>query len=197
MQNLKPLASLYSWAGQFESYHVENPKDGFSRDVAQILVIIKTQVQLCTANRAQFRALIPREVYFSSIQGDSLVLILHFAVQYMSRLMTKPTKWLCTKRRLRSAWTSTQSDQSLRCALIWEAKGPMFLQADSEDSDQPGRMPRLIWVFDGRTCLFVGFAWGSSYTKHFNGSPRSKWGEMNSSYWVARQLLPSRTPRSA
>ena len=29
--------------------------------------------------------------------------------------MTKPTKWLCAERRLRSAWASTQSDQSLRC----------------------------------------------------------------------------------
>ena len=35
----------------------------------------------------------------------------------MSRDMTKPTKWLCTQRRLRSAWASAQSDQSLRCAL--------------------------------------------------------------------------------
>ena len=33
----------------------------------------------------------------------------------MSRLMTKPTKWLCAHRRLRSAWASTQSNQSLRC----------------------------------------------------------------------------------
>ena len=34
---------------------------------------------------------------------------------YTSRLMTKPTMWLSAKRRLRSAWASTQSDQSLRC----------------------------------------------------------------------------------
>ena len=27
----------------------------------------------------------------------------------------------------------------------------------SEDSGQTGRMPRLIWVFAGRTCHFVGF----------------------------------------
>ena len=33
----------------------------------------------------------------------------------MSRLMTKPTKWLCAQRRLRSSWASAQSDQSLRC----------------------------------------------------------------------------------
>ena len=29
----------------------------------------------------------------------------------MSRDMTKPTKWVCTQRRFRSAWASAQSDQ--------------------------------------------------------------------------------------
>ena len=47
------------------------------------------------------------------------------------------------------------SESSL-CAQ-WEAKDPSFLHADSEDSDQTGRMPRLIWVFAGGTCHFVGF----------------------------------------
>ena len=35
----------------------------------------------------------------------------------MSRLVTKPTKWVCAQRKLRSAWASAQFDQSLRCAL--------------------------------------------------------------------------------
>ena len=35
----------------------------------------------------------------------------------MSHIMTKPTKWLCAQQRLRSAWSSAQSDQSLRCAF--------------------------------------------------------------------------------
>ena len=39
----------------------------------------------------------------------------------------------------------------------WVAEDPNFLPADSEDSDQTGRMPRLIWVFAGCTCHFVGF----------------------------------------
>ena len=39
----------------------------------------------------------------------------------------------------------------------WVAKDPRFLHADSEDSDQTGWMPRLIWIFGGRTCHFVGF----------------------------------------
>ena len=41
----------------------------------------------------------------------------------MNHLMTNPTMWLCAKRRLRSAWTSAQSDQSLRC-LHEESLGP-------------------------------------------------------------------------
>ena len=36
-------------------------------------------------------------------------------IHHLSCLMTKPTKWLCTQRRLRSAWESTLSDQSLCC----------------------------------------------------------------------------------
>ena len=45
---------------------------------------------------------------------------------------------MCAQRRLRSAWTSAQSDQSLRCPheeAHW---------AHSEDPDQTGRMPMLI-----------------------------------------------------
>ena len=37
----------------------------------------------------------------------------------------------------------------------WVAKDPRFLHADSEDSDQTGRMPRLIWVFAGRTRILL------------------------------------------
>ena len=47
------------------------------------------------------------------------------------------------------------SETSLCAQLV--AKGPSFLHAHSEDSDQIGWMPRLIWVFAGRTCHFVGF----------------------------------------
>ena len=47
----------------------------------------------------------------------------------VSHLMTKQAKWLCTQQRLRSAWASAQSDQSLH----WVAKNPSFLHVDSED----------------------------------------------------------------
>ena len=52
---------------------------------------------------------------------------------------------------IRPVW----SESSL-CAQ-WVVKDPSFLHAVSEDSDHTGRMPRLIWVFAGRTCHFVGF----------------------------------------
>ena len=51
---------------------------------------------------------------------------------------------LCAQRRLRSAWASAQSDQSLRCALNWVAKAQSFLHADSKESYQTGQIPRLI-----------------------------------------------------
>ena len=81
-----------------------------------------------------------------------------FPSHYLSHLMTKPTKWHVRPAKteislgIRPVW----SESSL-CAQ-WVAKDPRFLHADSEDSDQTGRMPRLIWVFAGRTCHFVGFA---------------------------------------
>ena len=52
---------------------------------------------------------------------------------------------------IRPVW----SESSLWAQRV--AKDQSILHADSEDSDQTGRMPRLIWVFTGRTCHFVGF----------------------------------------
>ena len=63
---------------------------------------------------------------------------------------------MCAQRRLRSAWAFAQSDQSSLC-VHWVANDSSFLHADSEDSNQTGRMPRLIWVFAGRKAHFVGF----------------------------------------
>ena len=76
--------------------------------------------------------------------------------------MTKPTMWLYAQQRLRSAWASAQSDQSSLCAQ-WVAKGPSFLHADSDNSDQTGRMPRLVRVFAGRTLTLLVLSRGGSY----------------------------------
>ena len=95
----------------------------------------------------------PKYVYLLSVTWDNSVSTCGtVAVVFanMSRDMTKPTKWVCAQRRLRSAWVSAQSNLSSLCAQ-WVAKGPRFLHADSKDSDQTVRIPRLIWVFAGRT----------------------------------------------
>ena len=52
------------------------------------------------------------------------------------------------------------SESSL-CAQ-WVAKDPSLLHAGSEDSDQTGPMPRLIWVFAGRTVTLLVLSWGGS-----------------------------------
>ena len=58
---------------------------------------------------------------------------------------------------IRPVW----SESSL-CAQ-WIAKETSFLNADSEDSGQTGRMPRLIWVFAGRTVILLVLSWGGSF----------------------------------
>ena len=50
---------------------------------------------------------------------------------------------------IRPAW----SESSL-CAQ-WVTTDPSFLHTDSGDSDQTGRMPRLSWVFPGRTAILL------------------------------------------
>ena len=61
------------------------------------------------------------------------------------------------KLGIRPVWS-----KSLLCTQ-WVAKGPSFLHADSEDSDQTGRMPRLIWVFAWRTVILLVLSWGGSF----------------------------------
>ena len=124
----------------------------------------------------------------------------------LSRDVTKPTKWVCAQQRLRSAWATAQSDQSLRCPgirPIWSESSLSAWRnleslaahwAHSEDSYQTGRMSRLIWVFTGRTFNLLVLSWGDSNVmtvpilKHFKNAtldlmPISSRKPNNSSYW--------------
>ena len=75
----------------------------------------------------------------------------------LSRIVTKPTKWHVRQAKpqislgIRPVWS--ESSLSARRKLGYLATN----WAHSEDSDQTGWMPRLIWVFAERTCHFVGF----------------------------------------
>ena len=75
-------------------------------------------------------------------------------IGYSSRDMIKPTKW----------------SESSQCAQ-WVAKDPSFLHADSEDSDQTGRMPRLIWVFAESTLILLVLSCHGSFDETW----RRKW----------------------
>ena len=103
----------------------------------------------------------------------------------LSRLMTKPTKWHVRPAKtqislgIRPVW----SESSLYAQ--WVDKDLSFLHADSEDSDQTGRLPRLIWVFAGCTCHFVVFVmrWLNclhvSFIPHIICLSCTEWNEIN------------------
>ena len=80
----------------------------------------------------------------------------------MSSLMAKPTKWHVRPAKtqislgIRPVWSA-----SSMCAQ-WVAKDSSFLHADSEDSDQTERMPRLIWVSLGARAILLVLSWGGS-----------------------------------
>ena len=84
----------------------------------------------------------------------------------LSQSKTKPPKWPVhpaktmmirlggSQRRHRSTWVSDQSDQSSLSA--WRSFRAMaILWVHSEDSDQTGQMPRLMWVFAGCTPMIL------------------------------------------
>ena len=90
--------------------------------------------------------------------------ILIFIGQYREgkKMVSEPPHDKTNKKNVRPAKTQislgirTVWSESLLCTQC-VAKDTSSLHADSEDSDQTGRMPRLIWVFAGRTCHFVCF----------------------------------------
>ena len=73
----------------------------------------------------------------------------------------KQQNGMCAQWWLRSAWASAQSDQFSLPA--WRKLGSLATYwAHSEDSDQTGRMPRLIWLWsdwaDAQTDLSLSWA---------------------------------------
>ena len=71
--------------------------------------------------------------------------------------MTKPTKWHVRPAKtqislgIRPVWWGASLS-------VWRNLASLATHWEhSEDSDQTGRMPRLIWIFARRTDHFVGF----------------------------------------
>ena len=57
------------------------------------------------------------KVFFREFMVQRQYLRKKKVLDHLSRNMTKPTKWLCAQRQLRSAWSYAQSDQRLSCGL--------------------------------------------------------------------------------
>ena len=69
----------------------------------------------------------------------------NFKLKLKSYESDKTNKMMCTQRKLRSAFTSAQSDQSLRCPHE-ETMGPWLFLECTAKTDHTGQMPRIVWV---------------------------------------------------
>ena len=73
-----------------------------------------------------------------------------------NKLVVRPAKTQVSLG-IRPVW----SESSLSA---WRNLGPLATHwAHSKDSDQTGQMPRLIWVFIGRTLILLVLSWCGSF----------------------------------
>ena len=107
-------------------------------------------------------------------ENQLFLLCKHGAHTHLSRLVTKPTKWLCAQRRLirlggaQTGRSSAKTQISLGIRPVWSdsylcaqwvaVKGSKHSSCGQRRLIRQGGTPRLIWVFARRTCHFVDFA---------------------------------------
>ena len=137
-QNFKPLSSFCGCAGQFESILVTNPEGRFSRDEAQ------------SHNWGQFTC-----SHCSWADLDFLKCTYEPPHENTNKVTVRPRK-----TQISLSTHPVWSESSLCTQYV--ANDPSFLHANNEDSDQTGRMPRLIWVFAGRADTLLVLSWGGS-----------------------------------
>ena len=94
-------------------------------------------------------------LYLTSLHVSDIVLMSPYCLpvsvcRNLNQYLWKYEPWhdKTNKMSVRPVW-------SVSLCAQWVAKGPRFLHADSEYSDQTGRMPRLIWVFTGCTLTLL------------------------------------------
>ena len=122
------------------------PKKFLSKGYWELLLVVKIEMTI------QSHVQIDSEHLFHSL----LLFLIWTASWQNQQCGVRPTKTQISLG-IRPVW----SESSL-CAQ-WVAEGPSFPHADSEDSDQTGRMPRLIWVFARRTLTLLVLSQGGSY----------------------------------
>ena len=163
------------------------------------------------ANPKQTHMLLSLLNVFQSAELFHLLVV----IRQMSCLMTKPAKWYVRPAKtqislgIRQVW----SESSLSA---WRKLGSLATHwAHSEVSDQTGRMPRLIWVFAGRTVILLILSLGGSNNGKGNGyypvnikswpkshvsTCKSKDTRLWGSIWISlqqHQINPFRGPSSS
>ena len=91
-----------------------------------------------------------------------------FVIRWLKSKLDRPyRRWKGTRVQIQKG---RKRDKVLRTREPPNDKTNKLACASSEDSDQPGYPPSLIWIFAGRTCHFVGLSCsGSRYTDmHFD-----------------------------
>ena len=70
---------------------------------------------------------------------------------------------MCAQRRLRSAWASAQSDQSLRCAFSWLLRTQSFLVRTAKTQIRLGGCPGWSESSLGAHAILLVLSWGGPF----------------------------------
>ena len=114
------------------------------------LLVYKKKIQIFVVNMACISSHVVKKLYISSE-----IHIFHFILWKMSHSTTKPNKAHIRPAKTLISIHPVWSETSLSA---WRKLGSLAIHCgDSEDSDQTGQMPSVIWFFDGHTSDFVLF----------------------------------------
>ena len=121
-------------------------------------------------------------VSLTLFQKENLLILPSKSITCMLRIIIKPKLhsislpyWATARKPTKQPVHPAKTQISLGICPVWSessrctlrvAKDPILLHADIKDSDQTGRMPKLIWVFTGHIGHFVGFVMRQLNLKH-------------------------------
>ena len=136
----------------------EQKKVTHQNNYTMITYITTSDLKLAFCNRSYQLCMYSSSTEFKDKNASkSVTVVWRQSIHYVSCLMTKPTKWHVrpVKTQISLGICPVWSESSLSA---WRKLGSLATHcAHSEDSDHTGQMPRLIWLFAGHICLFVGF----------------------------------------
>ena len=108
---------------------------------------------------------------------------------YINRHMTNPTKWLCAQRRLRSAWATAQSDQSLRCPHE-ETLGPQLpFERTAKALIRLGECPGWSESSLGAKAILLVLSWGGSHSESISICISSLVAQKFTTFWRPSSIL--------